>query len=251
MKTKPNALNIKAAKKTVSSYLLESRENNDSTIASISATLKHFIKPYLQQQKLLKKSSPHINVFDILEFTNNEMHHSRFLAWLFRYNGTHGQQDLFLKIFFENIDPLNFARMKEDYFKDYIVETEAADENSRIDIRIWKRGAFLVNIENKINALEGVRQTYWENIDAKKRAYYYGISDNIFNYFLTNGGKGPSHKSFKHIYWSQIRDCLSLYYNNIDTSNYNLRTIISQYIISIHQNILANMGGKEDELREA
>jgi len=255
MREKPELLSVDTAKQILNSYLSKTKEAIiESNIYNQKAIEQYNLlkEKYFERKHALREeeasTSPNINVFDILEFTDNEMHHSRFLAWLFNCNGTHSQGGSFLRIFLEKLNPPRFSKLQDSDYDDYDVITEEADENSRIDIRIWKRSSFLINIENKINAIEGEEQTKWENIDAIIKADEIDVDKNrISNFFLTNRRESPKDDSFEHIFWEEIRNCLNIFSNSIDSNNNNLRQIIRQYVCSIEKNIIAYKRSEEDE----
>ena len=128
------------------------------------------------------------NVFDLLKVTTNEVCHSGVLAWLLDAESGHGQGDLFIQTFAEllrlNLPPRAFAR--------YQVRTELARAESIIDVSVFQRGAFLIYLENKILAAEGIQQLEREFRDMRRLgATLHVPTDRQFAIFLTPDGRPP------------------------------------------------------------
>jgi hypothetical protein len=115
---------------------------------------------------LAEYSGEHFNVFEILGVRSNELSHSSILAYLLDTKSKHGQRDLFLKLFLEQIE----NRFKEnpqsynDYLKNFDSQNSSANkeiyvgginldlaEGGRVDIVISAGNQNIV-IENKIYA---------------------------------------------------------------------------------------------------
>ena len=96
------------------------------------------LKALLQNVAIIQKkyndlaeySGEHYNVFDILGVRSNELSHSLILTNLLDAKGKHGQKDVFLKLFLEQIN----NRFKEephsyyDYLKNFNTSNSTANK---------------------------------------------------------------------------------------------------------------------------
>lgn len=132
------------------------------------------LKTLLQNATIIQKkyndlaeySGENYNIFDILGVCSNELSHSSILTNLLDAKGKHGQKDVFLKLFLEQIN----NRFKEephsyyDYFKKFNTSNSTAKkeihlggvnfetvEGGRVDIVITSEQENII-IENKIYA---------------------------------------------------------------------------------------------------
>ncbi len=123
------------------------------------------IKLLLSEINLIRKhydeiatlTGENFNVFKILKLTTNELRHSAFIAELLNPNGNHGQKDVFLKLFLEqiNIPDFSFNTESANAISEYDIGTINKDktEGGRIDILIIdKHYKKSIIIENKIYA---------------------------------------------------------------------------------------------------
>ena len=130
------------------------------------------IKNLLQQVSIIQKkyddlaeySGEHYNVFDILGVRSDELSHSAILTNLLDAKGRHGQKDIFLKLFIEQIHPLLEKSRYSEYINSFETENATAKkeihiggvkhetaEGGRVDIVVSSGNKHLV-IENKIYA---------------------------------------------------------------------------------------------------
>src|SRR5690554_847569 len=135
--------------------------------------IKH-IENLLEKTEIIKKkyddlaeyTCENFNVFNILRLDEKELMHSAFIANLLNVNGKHGQKDVFLKLFLNEIKKEGFIEESEnkkriegfDTSKSSAKEEEYVGrvdyergEGGRIDIVI-KEGNNVIVIENKIGA---------------------------------------------------------------------------------------------------
>lgn len=164
------------------------------------------IKNLLQQISIVQKkyddlaeySGEHYNVFDILGVRSNELSHSAILTNLLNAKGTHGQNELFLRLFLETIiiafkndkskvkffnnfsdfDSKNSKAEKEKFAGKVIYE---AEQGGRIDI-IINDGKKNIIIENKVYAGD----------QPKQLARYNEFDNNAPILYLTLNGKDAS-----------------------------------------------------------
>lgn len=132
------------------------------------------IENLLEKTEIIKKkyddlaeyTGENFNVFNILRLDEKELMHSAFIANLLNVNGKHGQKDVFLKLFLNEIKKEGFIEESEnkkriegfDTSKSSAKEEEYVGrvdyergEGGRIDIVI-KEGNNVIVIENKIGA---------------------------------------------------------------------------------------------------
>ena len=138
-------------------------------------------------RKINDLTGENFNIFKILKLESSEVRlHSSFLAELLNPKGSHGQQDIFLKLFIQSF-----------CFKNNLVDTESCKvaiekhtgfissdgtEGGRLDIVISDKYNNHIIIENKIYAGD----------QANQLTRYYKYSNNSDLIYLTLDGKDPS-----------------------------------------------------------
>ncbi|UUV21944.1 PDDEXK-like family protein [Paenimyroides aestuarii] len=120
---------------------------------------------------LAEYTGENFNVFNILRLDEKELMHSAFIANLLNVKGNHGQKDVFLKLFINEIKDLfsdsksNRELLEEfDALKSFAKEEEYIGmvdydlgNGGRIDITV-KDGKNVILIENKINHFDEYKQ---------------------------------------------------------------------------------------------
>jgi hypothetical protein len=165
------------------------------------------IKNLLQHVKIIKKKYDDIseitgenyNIFDILNINCEELKHSLFISNLLDTKGKHKQNDLFLKLFIDEIQD-KFISDKNVILKHFNTEksisitenhigykSEDRSNGGRIDILI-NDGHYNIIIENKINAGDQEKQMY----------RYYNFDKNAPLIYLTLRDELPSKESITH-----------------------------------------------------
>lgn len=128
------------------------------------------------------------NVFTLLSIGEDEIRQSKFLAWLLDAESGQRQGTIFLKAFVElcGMDiPLNVIDQ-------YRVRTEFSGIESIIDVLVYRRGEFLIYLENKIFAQESPDQIDREFRDMRRLGYALSIpEERQFAIFLTPDGRRP------------------------------------------------------------
>lgn len=152
------------------------------------AEMQAFLATFEDAHRRVWRSRVDFNVFDLLSVVTNEVCHSRVLAWLLDAESGHGQGDLFMQTFAEllrlDLPPQAFAR--------YQVRTELVGAESIIDVTVFQRGEFLIYVENKILAAEGIQQVDREFRDMRRLgAVLHVPQDRQFAIFLTPEGRPP------------------------------------------------------------
>jgi hypothetical protein len=147
-----------------------------------------FLATFEATHRRVWRSRVDFNVFDLLKVATDEVCHSGVLAWLLDAESGHGQGVLFMQTFAEllqlDLPPQAFAR--------YQVRTELARAESIIDVTVFQRGAFLIYLENKILAAEGLKQLEREFRDMRRLGAALRVpQDRQFAIFLTPDGRPP------------------------------------------------------------
>lgn len=214
------------------------------------------LKALLQNVAIIQKkyndlaeySGEHYNVFDILGVRSNELSHSLILTNLLDAKGKHGQKDVFLKLFLEQIN----NRFKEephyyyDYLKNFKTSNSTANkeihlggvnfetaEGGRVDIVITSEQENII-IENKIYAGDQYQQLLRYNNHYKNQPIIY----------LTLEGKEPSDGSKGGLvlnqdficcsYQTDIKEWLEKCIKEMINKPF-IRETLNQYLILIQQ----------------
>ena len=167
-------------------------------------------KHYKQTQENQKKRG--LNDYNILTSVlkqNDEVRlHSRMIKSLLDPNGTHYQDNLFLDIFLEVLEILDFNIKTKSCW----VETEYGNKKDRIDIYVTDNKKHII-IENKLDATDQKEQIkryidliYDENSDVKY--------NDILVIYLSIDKDKPSDESLGKykIKKSSIKNCLAFFY---------------------------------------
>ncbi len=147
--------------------------------------LTGFKNSYKNSLDEIRKNVPNANIMKVLNFSYDELRHSRMLAWLLDKNASHMQGAIFFECFLEalNID------ISDEYKNEYIVERERPD---RIDISIYSKNNFAIFIENKVRHYERERQLDDEYESLNKWSERWNVKkSNRHLVFLTIEGKQP------------------------------------------------------------
>jgi len=152
--------------------------------------IKDFIAEYADfKETTFGQYGTTFNIFNILNIGNDELKHSAMLAWLLDAKGDHYQGNLFFNAFLRscNIDlPLSVPSR-------YAVYREFPGMESTIDILVFRKGDFLIYIENKVSSEEGVEQCARELRDMYRLGSKFGIPpEKQFAIFLTPDGRNPA-----------------------------------------------------------
>jgi hypothetical protein len=134
-----------------------------------------------------RSSSPSFNAVEQSGLYANERQHSAILAWLLDEAGSHGQGSAFLRAFADLCKlPL------ESDLTDYTVRTEFPGFKSIADIVIFRKGDFLICIENKVFSGEGKEQLVRQESDMRRWAGALQIPESrCCHIFLTRHGGAP------------------------------------------------------------
>lgn len=151
------------------------------------------------------------NVFQILKLESSEVRmHSAFIGELLNPRGSHGQKDIFLKLFvdafcFKGII-IDTASCQVEIEKHAGFINEDRTEGGRIDIFISDKNNNHIIIENKIYAGDQHNQL----------VRYHNHSQNADILYLTLDGSPPSEQSAVHLKEDEDFRCISYKMNIID-----------------------------------
>jgi hypothetical protein len=164
-------------------------------------------------QKSQESTAQDFNMLEVFGVTGDEVRHSMLLAWLLdrrlEKGGTHAQGNLGFRLFLEALGlPAAYAE------RSYWVRREQAGDESRVDVEVAARGMFIIHIENKIRAAEGLYQTAREWADLLKRAKSLEIPSNaIHAFFLTMDDTSADNPKFVSLSWRAIADVFERFAN--------------------------------------
>ena len=128
------------------------------------------------------------NLLDVTGVRNDEVRHSAILAWLLTPHGSHGCGVVFLDAF---LHAAGIDLPVEDLAGCRVL-TEFPGDESIIDIVVYKPGSYIVYIENKTLAAEGIEQVDRELHDMLRLGEVARIPrESMFPVFLTPSGRPP------------------------------------------------------------
>jgi hypothetical protein len=156
-----------------------------------------------------KREGDNFNIFEVINLTSNEVRiHSRFLAELLNPNGSHGQDDLFLKQFVEINEITDFDSLNAQIYVEKYIGSKTMTTGGRIDIYIEDQKGNSIIIENKIYAEDQENQLVRYHNYKPKNIFYltlFGISPSMSSY-----GNLQQDKDFKLI---SYRDDIAFWLN--------------------------------------
>lgn len=155
----------------------------------------------LQKEKVRKEESrkrgERFNVFEMLGVAHYEVTHSKIIAGFLNPQGSHGQGDLFLRLFLQTIDSDGEISIDTTNSKVY---TEYDTGNGRIDILIEDKTGHGIVIENKVYAGDQPEQLIRYNSFSENK-YKKG---NYIIYYLTLDGHEASDNSSNGVVYKCI-----------------------------------------------
>ncbi len=187
-------------------------EMTQDDLAVLPALLDGFQKARSAWEAKQVGLADEFNLFQVMGVADNEVTHSKILAWLLDRRleqGSHAQGNLGFRLFVRELGPDLGAELTPQIMsypnEPYWVRCEVCGDESRVDIEIAARGKFIIHIENKIWSAEGEDQTHREWRDLTKRAYDLGVPMmNVHGIFLTLNGSTPACKTFVAVGWRRI-----------------------------------------------
>jgi len=160
---------------------------------------------------LAEYTGENYNIFNVLNIYSDELSHSAIIGDLLNAKGKHGQKDIFLKLFLEEINSFNEETNQFKILNEFntsnshsVIEKHIGkvnyeiEEGGRIDILI-NDGKNNIIIENKIWAGDQEKQLVRYNKQDKKAPIIY----------LTLNGKEPSNESKGNLILNKDFICMS------------------------------------------
>ena len=158
-------------------------------LAERLATMAEMIEAYALLSERLRRTRPaEFSILRVLRRQDDEVTHSRLLAWLLDSRADHGQRALFVSALASLIgleaDPESLGRCS--------VRTEFYGPEAIVDVAVFRAGDFLVFIENNIWAAEGEGQVDREFRDLQHTGRALQVPpDRQSAVFLTRRGGQP------------------------------------------------------------
>ena len=146
-------------------------ENYKHLLSRLGTICKH-------HKELSRLSGADFNVFKIVKVVHDEVRHSAFLAELLNPRGSHGQGDLFLRLFVEKLGITDFQCESAVAIVEKHIGEVTETTGGRIDIFIDDHRGNHIIIENKIYAKDGDNQLIRYHNFKQQNLYYltlYGI----------------------------------------------------------------------------
>ena len=177
-----------------------------------------------------KREYSFMKIFGIEE---DELVHSRFLAWMLNPLENHGLGSQFVETFLEKIaSKTENLDLSDVRLSSLLVRTEVPTETSRLDISLMDpAGHFICVIENKISSREGIDQT--------KRLYKdnHGICPKELFIFLTlNGKEKPKDEHFLSLTYGEVLPMLK---GLLDLSSDDTKYLIKNYVNTLEGLIMS------------
>jgi len=203
----------------------------------------------------IEKSCKGVNVFSVLGLENHEIRHSNMLAWLLDPNESHGFDDRILRSLLmklvrdsadgiQSISAIEFVKLEVD---SALIRREAL---ANIDLLIEiKRDVdrFVVCIENKIWAGEGVSTGYKSQLDKYHEAVCkeYGEGAVKLFVFLTPDGAEASEEADTRDMWQtlsyqDVAEIIEQELENAEGICDEARLLTRNYLDVIRRNIVGN-----------
>ncbi len=123
-------------------------------------------------KEISRMSGADFNIFRIINVTSDEVKHSAYLAELLNPKGSHGQGDIFLRLFLKKFGIENFHSETAIAIVEKHVGPVTETEGGRIDILIGDHRGNQIIIENKIYAPDRDNQLIRYSNYNKKHLFY-------------------------------------------------------------------------------
>ncbi len=186
------------------------------------------------------------NVFEATGFTDQELMHSRFLAFFLDPRRNHDLGDLFLKSLLQKVSessdraslPPDLSSADDGSLGETTVETEVYTGDGRIDILLLNEvGQWAMIIENKVWSAEHSGQLNRYHRFIKRKYPYWQVS----GIYLTPFGDAPSHKAYDPFGYAVLCDLLDGILSDPDsTPSADVRMSIRHYAQMVRRNIVGD-----------
>ncbi len=169
----------------------------------------------------------------ILGIQEDELVHSRFLAWLLDPSENHGLGPQFVKAFLEKAaSKATNLDLSDVDFSSLLVEREVSKETSRLDIRlIDPSGHFGCVVENKISSKEGEKQT--TRLFEDNRGIY---PKELFIYLTLNRREEPEDTHFLPVAYGELLPMLN---DLLEQSSDDTKYLIKNYLNTLERLIMS------------
>lgn len=195
---------------------------NQEEIDSLSNELLKYKKFLQQREEEIRQGKNNYSLLGSVLGIHDEVRlHSRFIYSMINPNGSHFQNDLFLKLFIECIDPKilkNFNLSNAQVFK----------ERDNIDLLIEDGNTFIM-IENKLLAGEQKNQIF-RYIETIKKYGNLEHKPKIIIIYLSITGKNPSKYSLNEYNINQSNEQIYLQDQSYDYYPISYKKSISQWV---------------------
>jgi PD-(D/E)XK nuclease superfamily len=184
------------------------------------------------------------NIFEAIGFTNQEIMHSRFLAFLLDPKRDHGLDDLFLRGLLrkcsESTDGYSLPRVEhhDGGLGQTTVHTEVYAGDGRIDILLLNEaGKWAMIVENKVWTTERSGQL---------EKYYQFVKENYPNHlvrgiYLTPHGDRPSHEEYLPLSYGAVCEILdSILAEPGSNPSSDVRMSLQHYTDMVRRNIVGD-----------
>jgi hypothetical protein len=185
-----------------------------------------FYEQIALDKEALREHNSAINIWKSIGIGKHEVKHCHFLTWLFDPIGDHGQQDLFLRCFLQEIKLSSIYSGKKLFS---VSREDSVGEFGRLDISIGNSQFWLI-IEVKIDANEQTDQIVrYRNYLDKLSVWYRIPAENCKLIFLTPDTRKPRDLSVDVVCigWHRISNAMELFCK--DCRNIFVREIVNQY----------------------
>jgi|SRR5665647_125501 len=139
--------------------------NYKHLLSRIGTTCKH-------HKEISRLSGADFNVFKIVKVISDEVRHSAFLAELLNPKGSHGQEEVFLRLFVEKLGIKDFQCQTAVANVEQHIGAVTDTNGGRIDILIDDKNGNHIIIENKIYANDGDNQLIRYHNFNKQNLFY-------------------------------------------------------------------------------
>lgn len=213
----------------------------DTQINSISNLLEHTNLIKKKYDEFSEYTGENFNVFNILGLYSHELSHSAFIGNLLNAKGNHGQKDIFLKLFIEEIKELFEDKANLESFRTSQSDSIVEKYDGRVDYENEKGGRIDIFITDGKNGI-GIENKIWAGDQYKQLVRYY--QENIAIIYLTLNGKEPDQSSKQDLENGKHFICVS-YENHIKNwlekcikemaNKPTIRETLNQYLYLVKQ----------------
>lgn len=152
-----------------------------------------------------------MNLWKVAGLKRSEIRNAAALAWLLDPRGTHGLNDAILRALLGRVQRAPAWLARNANFRGITVETEESPVGSlenRIDISITG-STFLIFVEVKIDAQEGLRQLERYQAEAENKALSLGVRNALVIYMTLDGRPPKGGDEVATLSWRDVEHSVS------------------------------------------